>query len=98
MTGFRHIVLVRFRPEAREDERRAVVQAIEALPSLVPEIRALRAGANVGTSPAAYDLAVVMDFDDRAAFERYLASDAHRAYASGPAARAVGGLAVVQHG
>jgi Stress responsive A/B Barrel Domain len=63
----------------------------------VPEIREPRWGDNIGQSPHAYDLAVAIDFDDRASFDRYLASAAHREYVGGPARAAVGSLVVVQH-
>lgn len=98
MSGLRHIVLARWRPEASADERQALLAALTAMPARVPEIRSLRAGENIGASPHAFDLAVVMDFDDGDAFRRYLASGAHREYAAGPAARAIASLAVVQHG
>lgn len=93
----RHVVLLRWQPEVDEAARRAVCDALAAMPAAVPEIRDLRWGPNVGTSPNAFDLAVVMDFDDREAFARYLASAAHRAYVEGPGRAAVGAIAAVQH-
>ena len=93
---FRHIVLISFRPEAAPAERNAVRAALAALPALVPEIRSFQSGDNVGKGPNHHDFATVMDFDDEAAFRRYLASDAHKAYVAGPAT-AVARLAVVQH-
>lgn len=96
MSGLRHVVLARFDPGTTATERAAVLEALAALPSAVPEIRALRLGTHLGSGPNAYDLAVVMDFDDVASFRRYIASEAHAAYVTGPG-RAIAELAVVQH-
>ncbi|MEJ2449897.1 MAG: hypothetical protein P8047_04400 [Gammaproteobacteria bacterium] len=62
----------------------------------MPEVVAACVGRNVGSGPFHYDMAIVFDFYDRAAFERYIASDAHQAYVQGPA-KVVEQLAVVQH-
>jgi len=93
---FRHIVLVKWKSEATEAERQAMREAIERLPSQVPEIVAARIGLDVGRGPNNYDMATVFDFEDREAFKRYIASTAHQAYVQGPA-KAVAQLAVVQH-
>ena len=94
---FRHIVLVRWSAESSEEQRGAARAALETLPSLISEIRAARFGSNVGSGPNHHDFAVVMDFDDRDAFRRYIQHEAHRAYVDGPAKAAVGALAVLQH-
>lgn len=92
----RHIVLLTFKPEAGVAERAAVRAAVEGLRTAVPEVRALVCGDNVGSGPNHCDFAVTVDFDDVAAFRRYLAHPAHRAYVEGPA-RAVARLAAIQH-
>ncbi len=93
---FRHIVLLKYKPEATEAERLAVREAVEKLPSRVPEIVSGRSGVNVGNGPNHYDVAIVFDFEDCDAFKRYIASTPHQAYVQGPA-KAVGQLAVLQH-
>lgn len=92
----RHIVMIRFREDAGAEERRAFREAVESLGS-VPEVRSMCAGDNIGKSPNAYDFAVVMDFDDREAFTRYLQSDTHQRYVQGPARAAVASIAAIQH-
>lgn len=94
---FRHIVMLRWKPEADAHARASVREALLGMRTAVPAIRALRWGDNVGRSPNAYDAVVVMDFDGREAFEAYLESDAHRGYVAGPARAAVASLAVIQH-
>ncbi|SNS78479.1 Dabb family protein [Tropicimonas sediminicola] len=92
----RHIVLVTFKPEATSEERAALRAAVEGFRDSVPEVRALECGDNVGKGPNHHDFAVVADFDDMAAFRRYIESDAHKAYVAGPA-KAVARLAAIQH-
>lgn len=93
---FRHIVIVKWKAEATEAERQAMRDAVEQLPSQVPEIIAACVGLDVGRGVNNYDMAIVFDFEDRDAFKRYIASAAHQAYVQGPA-KAVAQLAVVQH-
>jgi len=93
---FRHIVLVKWKPESTDVERQAMRDAVAQMTSQVPEIIAARVGLDVGRGPYNYDMATVFDFEDRAAFERYIASEAHHAYVQGPA-KVVAQLAVVQH-
>jgi hypothetical protein len=92
----RHIVLLTFKPDATAEQKAAVADALEALRS-VPEVRSLTCGANVGSAPSHCDYALVADFDDMAAFRRYLASPPHRAYVEGPARAAVARIAAIQH-
>ncbi len=92
----RHIVLLTFKPEASSEERAAVRTAMEGFPAQVPEVRSLVCGENVGSGSNHHDMALVVDFDDLAAFRCYLESPAHRAYVEGPA-KAVAKLAAIQH-
>ncbi len=92
----RHIVLVTFKPEASPEERAAMRATIAAFPDQIPEIRSLVVGDNVGSGPNHHDFAIVADFDDMAAFKRYIASPAHQAYVAGPA-KSVAKLAAIQH-
>lgn len=92
----RHIVLLTFKPEASLEQRKAVRSAVEGFAELIPEVRSLVCGENVGTGPNHHDFALVADFDDVAAFRRYIASPTHQAYVKGPA-KAVAKLAAIQH-
>lgn len=93
----RHIVMVRWLPEAGEAQRAAAKEAIAALPSQIPEIVELKCGPGVGSGSNHYDFAAVIDFSDREAWKRYVQHPAHRAYAEGPGKNAVASLACVQH-
>ena len=62
---FRHIALVKFKPESNESERLPMREAVEKLPSQVKEVVAARAastgveGRTTTTSGAVFDRAVV---------------------------------------
>ena len=67
---FRHVVLLRWKPEATPEQRAAVERGLAALPGRIPEIRSYVFGADAHVSEGNFDLAVVADFDD---FDGYLA-------------------------
>jgi len=61
---FRHVVLLRWVPDATDDQRSAVESGLAPLPSLIPEIRSYVVGADAKVSEGNFDLAIVADFDD----------------------------------
>ncbi len=61
---FRHVVLLRWIPEATAEQRAAVESGLATLPSLIPEIRSYVFGADAHVNEGNFDLAVVADFDD----------------------------------
>ena len=93
---FRHIVLIRFNDDLTEADRAAYKAAVEEMAS-GPEVRGFSCGLNVGSGPNHHDFAVVMDFDDRAAFRAYIDGPAHKAYVDEWAKRCVKSLAAIQH-
>ncbi len=60
---FRHVVLLRWVPEATPDEVLALERAFTALPGLVPEIRSYVFGTDAGINEGNFDEVVVADFD-----------------------------------
>ncbi|MEO6941957.1 MAG: Dabb family protein, partial [Terrimesophilobacter sp.] len=63
----RHIVLLRVDAtdqNIRSDRSRQLIDALEALPQHITEIRALSVNANVVVRPGNWDLALVVDVDD----------------------------------
>ncbi|HZY50752.1 MAG TPA: Dabb family protein [Devosia sp.] len=91
---YRHITLVRFKPEVSETDRLAYAEAIGALHR--NSVRPVAAGPNVGSGPNHYEFAIVADFADEAAFRAYLASPEHKAYVEAFGKPMVAQLAVVQ--
>lgn len=91
---YRHIVLVRFKPEATAADRTAYQAAIERLHRA--DSLPFHCGPNVGSGPNHYEFATVVDFADEAAFRAYLASPGHKAYVENFGKPMVAQLAVVQ--
>lgn len=73
----RHIVLVDFKPEAPEAEVAAAIARLNTLPGRIPEIRAWQIHETIATRNGSFRFALVSEFDDLAAVERYLAHPAH---------------------
>ena len=92
----RHIVLLRFREDATAAERAALDTARDRMIAESAEVRQAVAGANVGSGPNHYDVAITLDFDDMAAFRGYVEGPAHAAYVA--AARPlIAEIAAIQH-
>ena len=93
----RHIVLIRFTPEATPAQTQAWAEAVRAMCEGAAEVRSYSVGFNVGQGPNHHDAAAVMDFDDLAAFRAYVASPAHADYVEAHAKPIVASLAAIQH-
>ena len=76
----RHVVLLRWTPEATCEQKERVSAELRRLPALIPSIRALQFGPSAGINPGAFDFGLVADFDD---------ADGYRAYRDHPDHRAV---------
>ena len=75
----RHVVLMRFVPEASAEQRQAVVDGLRALPPQIPELLTYLVGPDLGVSAGNFDLAVVADVADAEAYKRYVDHPAHMA-------------------
>lgn len=73
----RHIVLIDYDPAAGEAAIAAAISRLNELPKLIPEIRAWTIHEAIATREGSHRFALVSDFDDLAAVERYLAHPAH---------------------
>ena len=74
---FRHVVLLRFVPEATPAQRAAVLDGLSGLPAAIPELRSYVFGPDAGISTGNFDLAVVADFDDEAGYQVYATNPKH---------------------
>ena len=68
-------------PEGQETIA-SIVAGLESLVGTVPSIRALCVGPSVVTGPKHWDLALVVDFDDKAGLEAYQVHPAHQEVAA----------------
>ena len=95
---FRHVVLLRWNESATPEARRAVVDALEALPAAIPEIRGYRVGVDAGLAPEGNsDLAIVADFDDVAGYLVYRDHPTHQDVIARLIRPIVAARAAVQH-
>jgi Stress responsive A/B Barrel Domain len=60
---FRHVVMLRWKPEATSDQRSRVATALASLPGRIPEISTYTIGADAGVNAGNYDLVIVADFE-----------------------------------
>lgn len=73
----RHVVVLTFTPGTTDEQVAAAKARLDALPALIPQIRAYTTGPDIGGSPGHGDFAVVGDFDDLDACRAYLTHPAH---------------------
>lgn len=77
----RHIVLLQVDAtdqQVRAERSRQLIDALEALPPHIPEIRSLSVNANVVERPGNWDLALIVDVDDAEALEVYRGHPEHQ--------------------
>jgi hypothetical protein len=74
----RQVVLVRWKEGASDEAKRAVAEALAALPSEIPGVRDMRMGADLGLRPGNFDFVVTADFDDEGAYLFYRDHPAHQ--------------------
>lgn len=94
---FRHVVLLRFVPEATAEQKAAIVDALRGLPTQIPELRDYRVGTDAGLAETNFDLAVVADVDSMADYLTYRDHDAHQAVIRDLIAPILADRAAVQH-
>ena len=74
----RHIVLLRWRDTATEQQREAALAKLRALPKAIPYAQSLTCGTDLGLAAGNVDAAVVVDFSDIDAWQRYQNDPAHQ--------------------
>lgn len=72
----RHIVLFRVFPDTSRERIQHSVERLEALVGVVPGLRSLRAGIDLGLDPN-YDFGLVALLEDRAALESFSSDPEH---------------------
>ena len=93
----RHIVLATLRSDATEEQLDAWRAAVREMCEASPEVMSFTLGANIGKGPNHYDSALVADFEDAAAFRRYIDSPAHKSYVENHARVLIDKLAAIKH-
>ncbi|MBC7809814.1 MAG: Dabb family protein [Burkholderiales bacterium] len=73
----RHVVLLKFKPEASAAERDDLVKMLGQLAHDVETVRELSVGVDFDGSARACDLALIVDFDDREGLNTYAVHPMH---------------------
>jgi hypothetical protein len=94
---FRHVVLLRWTPDATEEQRSHVESGLAELPGLIPEIRDYHFGADTHVNDGNFDLAIVADFDDVDGYYVYRDHRDHLAVINERIRPILAGRAAVQH-
>lgn len=75
----RHCIMLKFKPDTSQETLEAVVEALRALPSQIPQIRSYEVGLDLGYNEANFQLGIVSTFDSREDWQTYLDHPAHQA-------------------
>lgn len=67
----RHVVMLKFKPEASEQAKLKVVSGINALTSSIPEIKSLKCGLDAGLAEGNHDFVATVDFDSPLDYNTY---------------------------
>jgi stress responsive alpha/beta barrel protein len=73
----RHVVCLTWKPGTAPAAVEAVQAALEALPGLIPEIRAYAVGTDLGLADGNAGFGIVADFEDAGAWRTYQAHPEH---------------------
>ena len=73
----KHLVFFKFKSETAETERQGFLDMLNALPSQIAVIKSYQAGFDVVRSARAFDVALIMDFENLADLEIYAKHEHH---------------------
>ena len=74
---FRHVVMFQWTETADASQRATAVEALQAWAEVAHEFGSVSIGTDAGLNASNFDVAVVGDFPDQAAYEAYVADDRH---------------------
>jgi len=73
----KHVIVIKFKPDASEEDKKLFEGMLGKLPTVIPEIKGFLFGRDVVRSERSYDFALVSDFEDLGALERYRVHPEH---------------------
>jgi len=74
----RHVVLLRWRPEASNADKQAVRDELAELPAAIPEIHRYVFGDDAGLANGNFDFAIIADFESRSNWQTYVSHEQHQ--------------------
>jgi hypothetical protein len=75
--AFHHVVLFRWKPETSAEQIAPVKPALDALASTLRGVVNYRCGEGLGLTETSYDFGVIGIFEDKAAWDEYMANAEH---------------------
>lgn len=78
MGGVTHVALFTWKPGTSDEQVQALSDALAALPGQISEIRSYRLGPDAGVAVGNDRFAVVAEFDNLEAYQRYASDPRHR--------------------
>jgi hypothetical protein len=74
---FHHVALFRWQPGTTPEQIDPIVPALQAVAATLTGLQSYACGPGLGLAATSYDFGVVAAFDDRAAWEAYMADAEH---------------------
>ncbi len=74
---FQHVALFRWQPGTTPEQVESAAAALRALAATLSGVRSYECGAGLGLSETSYDFGVVAAFEDKAAWDAYMADEEH---------------------
>jgi len=74
----KHVVLLRWKPEASDADKQAVRDELATLPAAIPEIRRYVFGDDAGLADGNFDFAIIAEFDNRPDWQTYATHEQHQ--------------------
>ncbi len=74
----KHVVFVKFKKDVPESAIAEIEKGLGELPDIIPEIREFQFGRDVLRSERSYDFALVSEFENLEAMQRYQVHPAHQ--------------------
>ncbi len=93
----RHVVMMQMSDDATDADIAAIVDGLETLPGLVPEIRSYSVGRDAGLADGNFQVVVIGEFDDEDGFARYNSNIDHQAVIVGRIRPFMTGRSAVQY-
>ena len=94
---FRHVVMIRWKPEASPQQRAAAAAGMRSLPDHIPEIRRFMVGEDARVDEGTFDLVIVADFDSAEDYVIYRDHPSHRTLINTVTGPIIAARTAVQH-
>lgn len=73
----KHVVLMKFKEDVKEDQISQVTKGLGALPDIIPEIKSYEFGKDEVRSDRSYDFCLVSAFEDYDSLKKYQVHPSH---------------------